>query len=84
MFDPDSETILEADSSGYVVGGVLSQYDSAGLLRPCAYYSQKNTPSECNYALHDKELLPIMKCIRQWSSQLRSSCSFEIVRPQKP
>jgi hypothetical protein len=34
QFDPDRETILECDSSGYVVGGLLSQYDGDGVLRP--------------------------------------------------
>ena len=32
QFDPDRETVVEADSSGYAAGGVLSQYDDEGLL----------------------------------------------------
>ena len=63
QFDPDDETLVETDSSGYVVGGVLQQYDKEGVLRPCAFYSQKNTPAECNYEIHDKELLAVVKCL---------------------
>ena len=79
QFDPDRETIVEADSSGYVVGGVLLQYDEYGVLRPCAYYSQRNTPTESNYEIYDKELLAIVKCLRAWDSELRSLPHFEVV-----
>lgn len=79
QFDPDDETVVETDSSGYVVGGVLQQYDRTGALRPCAFYSQKNSPAECNYEIHDKELLAIVKCLRQWSSELRSCKSFVVL-----
>lgn len=83
QFDPDRETILECDSSGYVVGGILSQYDDSGVLRPCAFFSQKNTPAECNYEIYDKELLAIVKCIREWSPELRSVAKFTVVTDHK-
>jgi hypothetical protein len=35
----------------------MSQYDDDGVLRLVAYISKKNTPAECNYEIHDKELL---------------------------
>ena len=35
QFDPGRETIVETDSSGYVIGGVLLQFDETGVLRPC-------------------------------------------------
>ena len=41
QFDPSRQTIVEANSSGYVVGGVLLQVDASGVLRPCAYHSQR-------------------------------------------
>jgi hypothetical protein len=63
QWDPDRETILETDSSGYVVAGVLSQYDDQGLLRPVAYYSKKMTSTQSNYEIHDKELLAVICCI---------------------
>lgn len=79
QFDPERETVVEADSSGYAVGGVLSQYDDEGLLRPCAYFSRKNTPAECNYEVHDKELLAIICCLKEWESELIGVKNFRII-----
>ena len=59
-FDPERDTVLECDSSGYAVGGVLSQYDDDGILRPCAYFSKKNNAYKCNYKVYNKELLTII------------------------
>ncbi|KAI0991137.1 hypothetical protein K3495_g17050, partial [Podosphaera aphanis] len=39
QWDPERETILEADSSGYAIGGCLSQVDLQGQIRPIAYFS---------------------------------------------
>ena len=33
QFDPDDEILVETDSSGYVVGGVLQEFDQDGVLR---------------------------------------------------
>lgn len=83
QFDPDRETVVEADSSGWATGGVLSQYGNDGMLRPCAYFSRKNTPAECNYEIHDKELLAIISCLREWESELSSVRHFKIITDHK-
>ncbi|GME30926.1 uncharacterized protein ACHE_31418A, partial [Neofusicoccum parvum] len=82
-FDPDRKIILETDSSGYCTGGILSQYDNYGVLRPVAYFSKKNLPAECNYEIYDKELLAIVKCLQQWDAELRSVKEFKIVTDHK-
>ncbi|MGC0591399.1 Ty3/Gypsy family RNase HI domain-containing protein, partial [Salmonella enterica] len=79
QWDPEKETVLETDSSGYVVGGSLSQKDEEGILRPVAFHSKKNAPAECNYPIHDKELLAIIRCLEQWDAELRSVKSFTIL-----
>lgn len=71
-FDPDRQTVVEPDASNWAVGGVLSQYDDAGALRPVAYFSKKNLPAECNYPIHDKELLAVIRCLDEWDAELRS------------
>jgi transposase InsO family protein len=77
-FDYERETIIEADSSGWCVGGTLFQVDDDGVLRPCAYFSKKNSPAECNYEIYDKEMLAIIRCLEEWDAELRSVRSFEI------
>jgi hypothetical protein len=83
QFDPERETLVEADSSGWSVGGVISQYDEKGELHPCAYFSKKNSPAECNYEIHDKELLAIIRCLEEWDAELRSVRDFTILTDHK-
>ena len=65
-FDPELPTIVEADSSGWVLGGSFRQQSKDGLWRPVAYYSRKLSPAEVNYPVHDKEMLAIYSCLRHW------------------
>ena len=39
--DPSKPFVLETDASDYAVGGVLSQKDAEGNLRPVAFFSRK-------------------------------------------
>ena len=82
-FDPDRTTVVETDSSGYNSGGVLSQYDQQGHLRPCAYFSKKHSPAECNYEIYDKELLAIVRCLEAWDAELRSLKEFTVLTNHK-
>ncbi|RAL60702.1 hypothetical protein DID88_010020 [Monilinia fructigena] len=77
-FDKDKQTVIETDSSGWCIGGALLQYDEQGLLRPCAFFSKKNSPAECNYEIYDKEMLAIIRCLEAWDPELRSVSEFEI------
>lgn len=73
---------METDSSGYCVGGILSQWVE-GVLRPCAYYSKKNRPAECNYEIYDKEMLAIIRCLEEWEAELKSVGEFKILTDHK-
>ncbi|KAI0997227.1 hypothetical protein K3495_g10960 [Podosphaera aphanis] len=72
QWDPDRETVLEADSSGYAIGGCLSQVDKQGRLRPVAYSSRRLNSAESNYPIHDKEMLSIIACLQEWQPELTS------------
>lgn len=72
QFEYDRLTVVEADSSGYATGGVLSQYNEKGELLPCAFFSKKLLPAECNYGIADKEMLSIIRCLNEWDADLRS------------
>jgi hypothetical protein len=82
-FDPDRTTIVETDSSGWCVGGTLLQEDDEGILRPCAYFSKKNSPAECNYEIYDKEMLAVVRCLEEWDAELRSVRQFQVKTDHK-
>jgi RNase H-like domain found in reverse transcriptase len=65
QFDADRETIVETDSSGWCTGATLSQVDEKGDLRPCAYFSRKLNPAESNYNIYNKELLAIIRVLKE-------------------
>lgn len=77
-FDPDAETVVETDASGWCVGGVLLQLSSSGSYHPCAFFSKKMAPAECNYEIYDKEMLAIVRCLEEWDPELRSVKTFQI------
>ncbi|RAL60857.1 hypothetical protein DID88_010182 [Monilinia fructigena] len=83
-FDHNKRTVLETDASDWASGGVLSQYDSDGLLRPVAYFSAKRSAAECNYEIYDKELLATIKSMEEWRPELQGSQQeFEILTDHK-
>jgi hypothetical protein len=65
-FDPEKETCMQPDLSGYCIGGKLSQLIEDSRWRPVAFYLKKCLPAEVNYPIHDKELLAIVQCLEQW------------------
>ena len=72
-FDTEREIILETDVSNYVSAGIMSQYDSDGILHPEAYFSKKHSPAECNYEIYDKELMAIVQYFEEWQPELEST-----------
>ena len=85
QFDPEKETRLEADSSGYSAGGALLQKGiSNGIWYPVAYYSKKYTPAQNNYEIHNEELLAIIHCLEAWDTELQSiSKGYNIITDHK-
>lgn len=78
QFDYDKPTRIETDSSGWCVGGTLQQLSDKGIWIPCAFFSKKNNPAECNYEIYDKEMLAIIRCLEEWDAELRGVKEFEI------
>jgi len=57
--DLDKEFRVEADTSNFATGGVLSiKYDN-NKWRPMAYISKSLNEMERNYELYDKEMLAV-------------------------
>ena len=77
-FNRTKEAILETNSSDYINGGILSQYDSDGVLHLVAFYSKNITPAQCNYYIYDKELLTIIRCLEHWRVDLE--CTDDTIK----
>ncbi|KAI0991610.1 hypothetical protein K3495_g16577, partial [Podosphaera aphanis] len=76
-FNPDLPSVVEADASGWALGGTVRQQGKDTLWRPVAYYSRKFTLAEVNYPVHDKEMLSIYSCLRHWRPLL-AGISFDV------
>ena len=72
-FDPELPTTVHADSSGFAISGIVSQPDADGILHPIAFWSRKCIPAECNYDIHDHEMLTIVECFKHWRHYLKGS-----------
>jgi len=69
---------LEADSSDYASGAVLSQKVN-DKWHPIAYMSKALNKMERNYEIYDKEMLAIMNALNEWRQYLMgASETFEI------
>jgi len=72
-FKPGRPLLVETDASKYVCSGIVSQHDEDEKLRPIAYRSKKMALAECNYDVHDKELLAIVQALKEGRRYLRGS-----------
>ncbi len=82
QFDEERVCFLETDASDFAIAGVLSQrFDGHpgdtgfdGDIRPIGFYSCRLNPiGEVNYTVHDKELLAIIRCLKEWKHLLIGS-----------
>lgn len=74
-YNPDLESMLETDASDGVVAGILSQLHPDGEWYPVAFFSKTMDPAECNYEVHDKEMLAIIRSLSQWRAELEGTNS---------
>ncbi|KAB5587753.1 Retrotransposable element Tf2 [Ceratobasidium theobromae] len=71
--DPNKEFYLECDSSNYATGAILSQKGQDEKLHPIAFFSKSLTPAERNYDIFDKELLAVIKSLKEWRHLLEGT-----------
>jgi len=58
---------IEADSSDFASGAVLSQQlPREEKWHPVVFYSKSLSPVERNYEIHDKEMLAIIHALEEW------------------
>jgi hypothetical protein len=69
LISPDSiyPFCIEADSSDFATGAILSQVSPEdGKWHPVAFFSKSLSPVEHNYEIHDKEMLAIIRSLQEW------------------
>jgi len=65
--DPTKPFRIEADSSDFATGAVLSQVSSEDeKWHPVAFLSKSLSPVERNYEIYDKEMLAIIRALQEW------------------
>jgi hypothetical protein len=69
---------LETDASDYATGAILSQLCEDDKWRPVGFLSKSLKPEERNYPVHDKELLSVMRALREWRYLLEGA-SHQII-----
>jgi len=61
--DLDKEFRVEADTSNYAIGEVLSMKCSDKLWRPVAFISKSLSDTERNYKIYNKKMLAVVRCL---------------------
>ena len=61
--DWDKKFLLATDASDRAIGGVLSQEDEDGVVRPIMFLSRKLSPAESRYGTTEKEALAVVTCV---------------------
>lgn len=81
-YDQDLTSKLETDASDGVVAGVLSQLHPDGW-HPVAFFSKTMSKAELNYEVHDKEMLAIIKSMKNWRPELLGQDKFQVITDHK-
>jgi len=77
--DLDKKFRMEANASNYVTRGVLSMKCSDNIWRLVAFISKSLSDTEHNYEIYDKEMLAIIRCLKEWRHFLEGAViRFEI------
>jgi len=56
---------VESNVSDKAISAVLNQPGDNGKFRPIVIFSKKFSPAELNYEIHNKELLAIIKALKE-------------------
>ena len=79
-YHPKKPLMFETDASDLAKGAVLSKYeDSDNKWHPIAIYSKKVSPAELNYDIHDREMVVIVDCFKEWRHMLCGSPTRVVV-----
>ncbi|QRV84430.1 Transposon Ty3-G Gag-Pol polyprotein [Ceratobasidium sp. AG-Ba] len=71
--DISKQFFLECNASDFAMGAILSQFSDDNQLHPVAFLSKAMTPAERNYDIYHKELLAIVKALKEWQHLLEGT-----------
>jgi RNase H-like domain found in reverse transcriptase len=63
---------IELDASKYASGAVLTQMDINGDRHPVAFLSKTFTDMERQYKIYDRELLGIVRALKEWRHYIQA------------
>ena len=70
---------IEADASKVATGAVLTQLDTNGDRHPMAFLSKMFTETKRKYEIYDRELLGIIRALKEWRHYIQGSGHMTIV-----
>ncbi|QRW02495.1 Transposon Tf2-1 polyprotein [Ceratobasidium sp. AG-Ba] len=73
ILDISKQFFLECDASDFATGAILLQFSEDNQLHPVAFLSKAMTPAERNYDIYHKELLAIVKALKEWRHLLEGT-----------
>ncbi|KAG3089807.1 hypothetical protein PI125_g17897 [Phytophthora idaei] len=76
--DQDRPFHVVCDASDFVIGCALMQHNHEGRDRVVYYQSRQLKPAECNYPVHDKELLVMKYALAMFRVYLLGSGPFVV------
>ena len=65
--------IIKCDMSDFATGAILSQRGEDGQVRPVAFHSAAMKPAERNYQVYNKELLAMIRALKEWQHYLEGA-----------
>ncbi|KAF1336709.1 reverse transcriptase, partial [Globisporangium splendens] len=76
--DHERPFYVVCDTSDFAIGCALMQRDDADRERVICYQSRQLKPAECNYSVHDKELLAMKYALTKFRVYLLGSKRFTV------
>jgi RNase H-like domain found in reverse transcriptase len=73
MLDHSKPFQIKLDASKYASGAVLTQTDINGDRHPVVFLSKTFTDTECRYKIYDRELLGIVRALKEWRHYIQGS-----------
>lgn len=80
--DDDQPYCIEADSSDFATGAILSQESPTDRKwHPVAFYSKSLNAVEQNYKIHDKEMMVIIQSLEEWRPRAKAKHASLVDNP---